>query len=212
MQVIPRELTQNNWTLIVLILGFVLLFFMKVFQSSRLLGYTISFFTRGFIEKRAEEKLAFFSTFHILLFSFSSLTISLFIHLITVYYKATLNNFSSFLLIFTFTSIYLTIRYIIDYSFGQLLNISDYVRYFIFTKSGYLYTLSIWLFPVLIIYFFGFKNNYFLLGSFLLLVLIRFGLVFYNNKKLIIKHLFYFILYLCALEMAPLFLLFKFLK
>lgn len=195
----------------VFLLGFVLLFFMKNFQSSRLLGYSISFFTKGFFEKRAEEKPAFFSTFHVLLFFFSVLILTLFLYAVLPN-KQTFNNFNSFLILALFIFTYLSIRYIIDYSFSILLGISEYVRYFIFTKSGYLYSLSIWLFPVLIIYFYGFKNSYFLWVCFIFLIILRFVLVLHNNKKLIIKHLFYFILYLCALEIAPLFILIKILK
>ncbi|WP_418361247.1 DUF4271 domain-containing protein [Tenacibaculum todarodis] len=193
------------------LIGFILLFFMKLYKPSRFLGYSISFFTRGFIEKRAEEKPAIFSTFHVLIYSFCVLTLSLFIHTL-IPETQTQNNLISYIYLISFTFIYMIIRSLLDYSFSKLLNLSDYIRYFIFTKVGYLYTLSIWLFPILIIYNYGYKNNNFLWGSFLILLGIRFGLVFYNNKKLIIKHLFYFILYLCALEIAPLFIILKILK
>lgn len=211
MQAIPRELTQNNWITMLFLLGFILLFFMKLYKPSRLLGYSISFFTRGFIEKRAEEKPAIFSTFHVLIYSFCVLTLSLFIHTL-IPETQTINIFTSYVYLIIYTLTYMIIRSLLDYSLSKLLNLSDYIRYFIFTKMGYLYTLSIWLFPILIIYNYGYKNNYFLWGSFLILLAIRFVLVFYNNKKLIIKHLFYFILYLCALEIAPLFIILKILK
>ncbi|WP_374107980.1 DUF4271 domain-containing protein [Tenacibaculum aquimarinum] len=211
MQAIPRELTQNNWITMLFLVGFILLFFMKLYKPSRFLGYSISFFTRGFIEKRAEEKPAIFSTFHVLIFSFCALTLSLFVYTL-IPDNQTKNNLISYVYVILFTFIYLIIRRLIDYSFSKLFDLSNYLRYFIFTKVGYLYTLSIWLFPILIAYNYGYKNNYFLWGSFLILIAIRFGLVFYNNKKLIIKHLFYFILYLCALEIAPLFIILKILK
>ena len=211
MQAIPRELTQNNWITMLFLVGFILLFFMKLYKPSRLLGYSISFFTRGFMEKRAEEKPAIFSTFHFLIYSFTVLTFSLFVYTLIPEIQ-TKNNVISYSYLILYLLIYMVFRSLTDYLLSKLFNLSDYVRYFIFTKNGYLYTLSIWLFPILIIYNYGYKNNYFLWGSFLILLAIRFGLVFYNNKKLIIKHLFYFILYLCALEIAPLFIILKILK
>ena len=44
---------------------------------------------------------------------------------------------------------------------------------------------------------------------FLFLLIIRYSLLLINNKKLIFNNLFYFILYLCALEIVPLVIILK---
>ncbi|NQV78269.1 MAG: DUF4271 domain-containing protein, partial [Lutibacter sp.] len=44
---------------------------------------------------------------------------------------------------------------------------------------------------------------------FLLVLILRYVLILLNNKKLIFNNLFYFILYLCALEIAPLIIVLK---
>jgi hypothetical protein len=44
---------------------------------------------------------------------------------------------------------------------------------------------------------------------FVILLVLRYSLVLVNNKKLITNNLFYFMLYLCALEIAPLAIILK---
>jgi hypothetical protein len=72
-----------------------------------------------------------------------------------------------------------------------------------------LYSISIGLLFLNIIYFYSFQNKYLLITSVGLLFLVRFLMILMINKNLIIKELFYFILYLCAFELAPLFVLFR---
>ena len=208
MQALTREISNNNWTLILLILGLIILVALKKLKPSRLIGYTLAFFTKGFIAKRAEGKPIVFSTFHILLFCFCALNLSLFLYALNLHFK----NDVTFIILFGLVFIYLFIRYALDYFLSKLFAVFSFTKYFIFTKFGYLYTLTILLFPILIFYFFTLKNIYFLIGSFFILFLIRFTLIIYNNKKLIISNLFYFFLYLCALEIAPLLILYKLLN
>ena len=210
MQALERGLISNDWIIAILLVAMLLIFVLKIISSIRLFGYTFSFFLKGFIEKRVEENPSYFSVFHIVLFTFSAIISSLFILLfVDAFSLYEIDGFISFWQLFISVFLYLTLKFLLDFLLGRLFRISVGIRYFSFSKNGYFYTLNIWLFPILILYFFSIKNSYFLITSFLLLLTIRFIFILTNNKNLILSKLFYFILYLCALEIAPLFILYK---
>lgn len=209
MQAVERVFLGNNWVTLVLIFAFVLLFVMKVFKPNRLYGYSIAFFVKGFFEKRAEEKPEVLSLFYSLLFTFSTIVISLFVVFVVEEFTNKNLRFYNFCFIVLFITSLLVLRFIIDLFITNILNLKEIIRYFLFSKVGYLYSLCLLLSPILVIYLYGFKNTYFLIGSFTILFSIRSLLLVNNNKKLILNNLFYFILYLCTLEIAPLFILYK---
>ena len=82
-----------------------------------------------------------------------------------------------------------------------------------FEKINYLNTVILWILPFLI--FSNYTENYkeLFLNITAVLVLaflvLRYLLLILNNKKLILSGFFYFILYLCALEIAPLIIFLK---
>jgi len=210
MQALEREMISNDWVIAILLIAFILIFVLKIVNSSRLFGYTFSFFIKGFIEKRVEENPSPISIFHLVIVLFSSIITSLFfLIIISSFSFIKINGFTSFWQLFIVVSLYIIIKFLFDFLLSKLFRISASVRYFLFSKYGYFYTLCIWLFPAIILYVFSYKNNYLLLGYFLLILIIRFVFIISNNKNLILSKLFYFILYLCALEIAPLFILYK---
>ncbi len=208
MQAIERITTQNNWITLVVLLGIVLLVIMKLIKPNQLLGYTIAFFISGFFKKKTQENTPFYSFFNLLLFSFSSITISLFLFLI-IYPEKQEHSFFNFLALFSILTTYFIVRHLLDYFLSNILGLSLATKYFLVTKSGYLNTLSLWLFPSIIIYQYAFNNNFFLLTIFFILFVFRVFLILINNKRIVILKLFYFILYFCTLEIAPLLIAYK---
>ncbi|MFY7672098.1 DUF4271 domain-containing protein [Tenacibaculum sp. MEBiC06402] len=207
MEVISRNLVSNDWITLVFIIALVLIALMKLYKPQLLLGYTIALFSQGFIENRAEKKPSIFATFHVLIFAFSTIIFS-----ITLYFVL-----EDFLLIkaFNFVNVFigLTTFLIVKFLFIKLiaktLDIEEETRYFIFSQSGYMYNISIWLFPVLILFNYWYSNIRFLLFFICLLLIFRGFLIIRNNKKLIFNNFFYFILYFCSLELAPLLIIYK---
>ena len=181
---------------------------MKLIKPNQLLGYTIAFFISGFFQKKTQENTPFYSFFNLLLFSFSSITISLFLFLI-IYPEKQEHSFFNFLALFSILTTYFIVRHLLDYFLSNILGLSLATKYFLVTKSGYLNTLSLWLFPSIIIYQYAFNNNFFLLTIFFILFVFRVFLILINNKRIVILKWFYFILYFCTLEIAPLLIAYK---
>ncbi|WP_086031398.1 DUF4271 domain-containing protein [Tenacibaculum holothuriorum] len=208
LQALDRLDFTNSWITVLILISVVLLAVMKVIKPSRLLGYSIAFFSPGFFQKRAEENASFFTPFNGVMFLFSLIILSLFCFFALNPF-AFERDFFEFGVFFIGIIVYVLIRFIIDFLVINATGVIDVLNYFMFSKRGYLYTVSLWMFPVLIFYIYAFRNNYFLLISFLLLFAIRGFLLIYNNKKLVVSKLFYFILYFCTLEIAPLLILYK---
>ncbi|CAA0151557.1 conserved membrane hypothetical protein [Tenacibaculum maritimum] len=206
MQAIEREILFDSWMTVLVVIAIIMLSLMKMFNPKKLAGYTFSFFTKGFMVKRAAENVSYFSFFHMLLVLFSSLVLSLFFYLQMPLRRGNLYDFS---IINTFIISFISFRIFTDILLSKILGVFNEVRYFLLTKVGYLYALCLWLFPAIIIRLYAYENNTVLFVFFTLLVALRFVLILVNNKKLILSQLFYFILYLCTLEIAPLFILYK---
>jgi len=208
LQAIDRISTQDNWITLVIIFAIILLVIKKLIKPNLLLGYTIAFFISGFFKKKAQNNTPFYSSFNVLLFSFSYITISLFLFLL-VYPEKYNHNFFNYFILFSTLTTYFTIKQILDYFLSNILGLTFVTKYFLIAKSGYLNTLSLWLFPTIIIYKYAFKSTIFLLTIFLILFIFRVFLILINNKKIVILKLFYFILYFCTLEIAPLLIAYK---
>ena len=208
MEAIDRNFLSNDLMTISFFIGIVLVFFMKVYNPKYLFGYTISFFTQGFIEKRAEDGTSVFSVFYSLMFLFSVviITATLFSLLTPVFFE---QNSTTLVTVFIGALIYLVSKYILSYAIMYLFNLKKELEYFFFTKNGYLYTCCLLFFPALIIHQYLLAENTILLFFISLLLIFRLFLILKNNKKLIFGHIFYFILYFCALELAPVLILIK---
>ena len=103
----------------------------------------------------------------------------------------------------------LDVKRILEKLFVILFSIQTETVSFLTAKSIYTHTISLWTFPVLILFFYAALPNQILFGFILFLFVIKLALLFANNKNLILSKLFYIILYICAFEIAPPFLLFK---
>ncbi len=205
LQAIERLITNNNWITLVIVFAVILLAIMKLLKPNKLLGYTLAPFTSGFFKKNIEKNTSFYTPFFLFLFLFSVIVISLFLFLTLTSFT----NFLSYLFLLFFTSFYFIVKYLLDFSIANILGLNTIAKYFIYTKSGYLNSLTLWLFPALILYLFSFNNRTFLLAFFGILFVFRGFLIIKNNKKIVIRKFFYFILYFCTLEIAPLLIVYK---
>ncbi len=207
MEIIERNFISTDWITLIFMLAFVIIALMKLYKSQLLLGYSIAFFSQGFIESRSNKNPSIFSIFHILIFLFSLLIYSLSLHLIIV--NTTDIHITSYLTTLIYVSSFLLVKYIFVKMIILTLKIEEETRYFLFSKTGYLYTIGLWLYPVLILYQYWYSNTNILIIYLLLLLGFRLFLIIKNNKKLIFNHFFYFILYFCTLELAPLLIIYK---
>ena len=207
MEALHRSVLSNNWITLIFVFSILLLFLLKLFTTTKLKGYTAALFNKGFVEIEAEESYFSFSFFHLgfSLFTFLMLSITIFL---TVKQDSVF-LFEDYLLYTFYLFSYVILRFLAVFALFSVFQFTSKLSFFMTSKRAYLYSISIALLFLNVFYFYAFQNQYLLFTGLTVLFSLRFSLIVINNKNLIIRELFYFILYLCAFELAPLFVLFR---
>ena len=210
MQALEKTISSNNWITILLVVLLVFVFLLKGLNSFRLKGIIVAFFNNGFTEEESEDRRTFFKSFDIIILFFTISVFSLLLYGFLIHYlEKKEDGFLTFGKIFLITSFYFIIKWYLEYLISILFLIKSEVRFFLVSKSTYLYTISFVLFIAVILFMYTDLGFVFLSFLAIGLLLVRFAFHIADNKKLISSKFFYFILYLCAFEIAPLLILFK---
>jgi hypothetical protein len=210
MEALQRSVLSNNWITLIFVFSILLLFFLKLFTTAKLKGYVTSLFNKGFVEIEAEENYWTLSFFHtgFSLFTFLMLSVTTFF-LISQFNNSSALLLEDYLVSTSYLFSYVVLRFIVVFALFSVFQFKSKLSFFMTSKRGYLYSISIGLLFLNVFYFYTFQYQDLLFTGFVALFSLRFSLILINNKNLIIKELFYFILYLCAFELAPLFVLFR---
>ncbi len=211
-----RESISYDWftlSMLLLLIGFVLvkqLYNIKYIQFAKL-GFSETYFSEKLKESR------YISIFEILIFILSHLVLAQFAYLLIQ--KENLDvglNFNSFLnvlIVFVIIGVFSILKYYIEKTINFSFQSSSFINYYLFYKQ-IIWSYSIFLglpFLVLEVYSpfssINFVNvSFMIMGLFFVISLLVFA---YKNLSLLIRHWFYFILYLCTLEIAPYFFMYK---
>jgi hypothetical protein len=210
LQALEKITTSNHWITLVLLFLFFGIVLLKAINLSRLKGSLYGFFNINFVEIESDENTSFFDVFQIVFFIFSVIVISLLVFNFKRYTLAISEvSFSSFLSVFLILLSYFLFLKVLEYLFSQVFLIKNKVRFFVVSKSNYLNAISFLLFIAIILSEYANLKQIYLYYFAAFLFFLRFVFHVISNKNLVFKRLFYFILYICAFEIAPLFTLFK---
>ena len=127
--------------------------------------------------------------------------------ILLTFYKIDKFEIVVYLSLLKLLSIFFIFRIFIDYLIGNLFAIQQLMKKYIYSKIIYFNSLGFLLiiFNFLVTYYFYYSKNFtiiFIFISSLFLVYSYFS-IFFSMKKILIKNWFYFILYLCTLEIIP---------
>ena len=209
-QALERTIIDTNWITILLVVLLGCVFLLKGLSNTRLKGNAFSLLSNSFIETEIEENYSFFNLFKSVIFVFSVIVLSLLVYHILLFYIVSIEQgFYTFMKVLGVVFSYFSIKWLLELLFSHLFKIDKQVKFFLFSKSSYLYSISFILLIGVILVEYSQLNTRFLVYFSALLFSIRFILHVDRNKKLVFNELFYFILYLCTFEIAPLFILFK---
>lgn len=206
----------NDWITLVLLFVFIVLSLLKVVFKDRLSQINTVFISKNyFLTYFNKGKSNFLNGFHVSLFIVQLLVISLLFYLINTHFQFQQIplNFRGYILIVFWVSLYYSLRYLIGLLLAFLFNFKNEYSVVAFYKMSYFNNLILWILPFLIITVYIDTYHKLLLNItaslIVILLLLRYSLILMNNKKLIFSNLFYFILYICALEIAPLIIILK---
>ncbi|OAD46264.1 DUF4271 domain-containing protein [Polaribacter atrinae] len=210
MQAVERVIVDNSWITILLVCLLACIFLLRGLSTVRLKGSVSSLLNKSFVESEIEENSSFFNPFKNVVFVFSITILSLLSYKIYLHYNSSSEQgFYTFLKILGVVFSYLTIKRLLEFLLSVIFKIDKKLDFFLVSKSIYLYSVSFFLLIAIVLVEYSQLNTLFLVYFSALLFSVRFIFHAVINKKLIFSELFYFILYLCAFEIAPLFILFR---
>ena len=208
-----REIISNEWFTVLIVLGLVAITISKQLFPARFNDFITVIGNSKYLKIYSRDQ-KFIDGFDSLIFF--NLVISLSIFGFLSY--STLISPLEFEIL-TFSKILfgvgalVLIKVLFERLIGSLFDIDKLIDQYLFQKTSYLNFSGFILVPINVLLLYAISpSNWILYVSIGLVVLVNFiGLIttFKNHQKLILNNLFYFILYLCALEIGPYLILYK---
>ncbi|WP_378179308.1 DUF4271 domain-containing protein [Aquimarina sp. SS2-1] len=217
MEIITREIISTDWITIVLLVCFTLLAVAKLLNSVRFSEFVMLFNTNKYVVLNQKgNKLS--SLFNGILILVQILSVSLFIHLCIDVLEWQIHHID-IVLYFKIASLYFFVligKVLVEKIISTIFSIETLIEDYLFYKISYRNFLGVILLPLNLLFIYTAKPSkivvIILVLSLLILNLIVLFSVYKKNEKVILNHSFYFILYLCALEIAPYFILYKLIR
>lgn len=208
-----REVVSNEWFTVFIVLSLVFLTLSKFLFSRRFDDFLAVIGNSKYLKIYAREQ-KFIDGFDTLLFLNLVISVSIFSFLAYSEFvnPAEFDLIQFFKLLFGIGALVL-IKVLLERLIGSLFEIDALIDSYLFQKTTYKNYTGLVLFPVNILLIYTFSPSriiiYIILGLILLINLIGFMTSFKNHQKILLNNLFYFILYLCALEIGPYLILYR---
>lgn len=208
-----RDVYSNELFTILLVACLLIVAAAKLVSSKRFSDFIYVFANSKYLKIYARDQ-KFFDKFDALLFTNAVISLTVFTVVTFQFFDDTIEvSVNAMFKLAVGIAAFLLIKVLLERLIGSLFEIDGLIDQYLFQKITYKNFLGLILLPAnaLIIYFFGASSLlFYIMFALLILVIIR-GLIssLKTHQNLIKNNLFYFILYLCALEIAPYILLYK---
>ena len=211
-----RTIVSNELFTILIIAGLVLVVVSKLLYTKRFSNFIFLPGNSKYLLIHTRDQ-KFFDRFDALLFSNFIISFAIFICLCYKAYYGSFDVTIDFILkLVVAIASFLLIKVLLERLLGSLFEIDELIDSYLFQKTSYKNYFGLLLIPInaLFIYNFSINKTFILLiiGLYIALLLVGLMVSYKANQNTIKKNLFYFILYLCALEIAPYLILFKLLQ
>jgi len=208
-----RVVNSHDWITIVLMIIITLIVYTKLTDAERFHKLQFLMFNSSYISEYSKATpllLNFFNSVFLIIFTLIS---SLILAIVLQRFNPGVNylEIGYYLKIVSIVFLFIIIRLVIGILLGVLFETEKEQQYLSFVKMSYLSNFSLLMTPLLIISIYSQSQAFtsFFIVIALLLVTFYYFLILKNNQNFIFKRLFYFILYLCALEIAPFLVIYK---
>ena len=205
-----RIIESLDWVTLIMVGCILIIAILKVIYPKRFNDFIrLPVSNNYFLAKGKSEELR--HPFSILLFLIQLISISLFVYLFFLEKgKATVLLFFQIL---SAVFIFIIVKTSIEKMIGAIFSIKNIIDQYIYEKLSYRNFISLLLIIANLIFYFSVKPDLNTLLIFTgILFLINILILFYSYKKyrsLIFSNFFYFLLYICALEISPYLILYK---
>ena len=203
----PRILEHRDWATYLFVFSFVLIAITKTAFETRFSEFLRILVTDKYI-KVYKDTSHLMSGFTILLFIVQIISFSFFIQLVLNFFGyVSKTDWIIFIRIFTFFGIFVLSKFLIEKIVATIFNIEEFAEQFNLQKVSYRTFIGLILLPINIYLFYNNTPSniliYFTIAVILIINLFSYLVSLKIYQNLLIGKLFYFILYLCALEIAP---------
>ncbi|HEX8563712.1 MAG TPA: DUF4271 domain-containing protein [Flavobacterium sp.] len=203
----PRVTGTGDWATILFVTALVLIAVTKTVFENRFAEFVKLAASDKYI-KVYRDNSNLMSWFNVLLFIIQLISLSFFIQLVLSYFgHARKDDWVLFIRIFTLLGVFILSKYLIEKIIAAAFNIDEFVEQYNLNKVSYRTYIGLLMLPIdIILYYNGNASKsviYSLLAIVLIINILTYLISLKNYQNLLIGKLFYFILYLCALEIAP---------
>ncbi|WP_298754344.1 DUF4271 domain-containing protein [uncultured Psychroserpens sp.] len=211
-----RDVIYNDWFTVFLILGLVFITLSKYVFAHRFKDFLAVIGNSKYLKIYARDQ-KFIDGFDALLFFNGIISVSIFAFIS----YSTLVNPSEFDLNLFFKLLFgvgvlFLIKILLERLIGSLFEIDELIDSYLFQKTTFKNYTGFVLFPINCILIYTLTPSktiiYVVICIIVLINLIGFISSLKNHQKLLLNNIFYFILYLCALEIGPYLILYKLIK
>ncbi|WP_300568303.1 DUF4271 domain-containing protein [Flavobacterium sp.] len=206
-ELIPRVVENKDWITILFIIALTMVAITKSAFENRFSDFMNLIANNKYV-KIYKDSSNLMSWFTILMFVVQLISLSFFVQLVLSYFGyTTKTNWISYIQILTFLSFFVLSKFLVEKIIATSFNIESFIEQFNLFKVSYRTYIGLLLLPVNIVLFYtDFMNSYIIIG--IIAILLTINAVTYlislkNYQNLLLSKLFYFILYICALEIAP---------
>jgi len=207
MELAPRIYENKDWITVLFIVTIGLVVITKAVFENKFQDYLNLIINNKYL-RIYKDSSNLMTWFTVLLFVVQLLSFSFFIQIVLSFYHYTeITNWVSYIQISTFLTFFVLAKFLIEKIIGTAFNIESLTEQFNLFKVSYRNYIGLLLLPInLVLYYTHITNNYIITGIITILLIINIAtylISLRNYQKFIIDKLFYFILYLCTLEIAP---------
>ncbi|WP_033959894.1 DUF4271 domain-containing protein [Psychroserpens jangbogonensis] len=211
-----REVISNDWFTVFLILGLAFITLCKFLFTPRFKDFVKVIGNSKYLKIYARDQ-KFIDGFDALLFLNLIISVSIFSYVVyaALVHPSEFDLSQFFKLIFGIGVLFL-IKVLLERLIGSIFEIDSLIDSYLFQKTTYKNYTGFLLLPIncLLIYTVAPTKPiiYVCIALIILINLLGFISSFKNHQKLLLNNFFYFILYLCALEIGPYLILYKLIK
>jgi hypothetical protein len=202
-----RILENKDWVTILFVFSFAIIAIIKTTFQNRFSDFLRLLATDKYI-KIYKDTSHLMSWFTIILFFVQLLSLAFFIQLSLSYFGlVSKTDWLFYIRITTLLGAFIISKYLIEKIISVTFNIEDFAEQFNLKKVSYRTFIGLVLLPINFVLFYNNNISIYCIYGILFAILLINIVTYLNSLKiyqnLILSKLFYFILYLCALEIAP---------
>lgn len=214
MEALERYSISNDLLTVLIILVLLLLVIAKSLFQHRFEDFVSLFSSGKYMLIKSREHKALFG-FNVLMLIVHILSVSIFLFVLyRIFISSVIENSAILMLrIVTAYGFFVLLKVTVEKIIANIFDIDEIAEYYLFQKHTYRNFISLLLFPVTIFLIYSpvpKRGIIYVIAVLLLLALVfAFYRIIKKNQGLISRNWFYFILYLCALEITPYVILYK---